>query len=701
MNKFIDYIIHPFVVAGFISILLIWGAPNIFDKYEISRLDSHRINNNRIHCFHDLNNNGNSDDIYIQPKNKNRLVFSVFVKDHVGRVLEEWPIQEISFLPNINNILFSDINNNQLDEICFLGYNEDSVFLYALEPYSSKFIIERRFIQKVNIYGGQIDANVYQWQLADLNNDGYQEVLFNIFAGYSLQPRGIYAYDFKNDSLWHTSAAGNMLRLFKVRDIDDDGKLEIYGDQCSTGNCEQGLEKCNDSIPYTDYASWIMVFDNRLAFKYPPIIFFGLGSWNQVYSTIYNGENCLMVFSGSTNSQNPKNLTLNIYSLQGENLFEKKYDILKGSTKIRMLNSIKQVLIFDDKGCVYSLQNDYKLKLLFDGSDILSRSYIEIIDLNNDGSEEVIISMKDHTKMMLFDKQFKHPVIMDINDEYSANRYISINKNNKSFDSFALQIGSQWYHFEYKKNLLYRYRFLFYISVYLIMAFFFYGLFVIQQRIIKKRYEIEKQLTQYQFRSLRNQFDPHFSLNILNLIQSLFYLEDFDKAKDVLGQYLKLNRTALMNADKITISVKNEMEFVKSFLKLQRYRFNESFDFEIRFEEETEEIQIPRMLVYSFVENALKCGIRELINRKGNLIIAAQLTSKLLIITVEDNGIGRKKAKEKLGIINKKGDAIIMDIVVLYNKLNNTNISYQVSDVLKGQDIAGTKVEIYIPLLSN
>ena len=701
MNKFIQFLVHPFFIAGLISLAIIWAIPTIFVKYDINQLNSYILSNSeKIHIFYDLNNDGNSEEIYIHPKSNKQNIFSLFIKDHKGRVLDEWPIKDVSYLRSKNNLFFSDINKNKLKELCFLAYKEDSIFLFAMEPYSSEYLIKKRFIQKVHSAEKFIDATVKQWQTADLNNDGYPEILFNIIAGYAQKPRNIYAYDYKKDTLWKTAEAGNTLSTFRIGDIDADGEIEIYGDMSTTGNCENTDGFCNDSVPYTDYTSWAMQFNKDLSIQKPVIGFSGLGAWNQVYMSSFYDQPCLMIFSGSSNYKSPKKLTLKIYNQVGLSLFEREFNIAHGYTKLRTFNNKPQILVFDDEGRIYTLEDKYKLKLLYDGSKTIDQRFIEIIDINDDGSDEVIMCMKDKTKMILFDDEFNNPTILDLEKECIGNYYLSVDKNDNTFNAFSLQIGKYWFHFEYKENPLFGYRYIIYLFIYLLTASFFYILFMLQQTIIKKKYEMKKQLMQFQFRSLRNQLDPHFTLNMLNAIQTLIYTENFSKSKIVLSQYTKLNRIALMNADKIANSLEKELEFIESYLNLQKFRFDDSFNFSIKINDEVNEEQdIPRMLILSFVENALKYGVRELSNRKGNIIISANQTSSTLVIAIEDNGIGRKKSKEKLGIISKKGNTIIKNIVVLYNKLNKTHITYHISDILNNNEIAGTKVEIIVPLI--
>ena len=197
---------------------------------------------------------------------------------------------------------------------------------------------------------------------------------------------------------------------------------------------------------------------------------------------------------------------------------------------------------------------------------------------------------------------------------------------------------------------------------------------------------------------MRNQLDPHFALNILNAIQSLFYQKDFDKAKLLLSRYGKLNRAALQNAEKIAINLEDELDFVENFLALEKFRFEERFDYFIKVDKslEVEEIQIPRMLIHTFAENAIKHGLFPK-GEGGVLKINIHKKENRLLISIEDNGIGRAKSQELKTTNNGKGLNIIQEIVKLYNKLQKTEISVQTIDLFEENKALGTRVEISIP----
>jgi len=104
------------------------------------------------------------------------------------------------------------------------------------------------------------------------------------------------------------------------------------------------------------------------------------------------------------------------------------------------------------------------------------------------------------------------------------------------------------------------------------------------------------------------------------------------------------------------------------------------------------------MLIYTFVENAIKHGIRHL-EGKGELVITAESLNKTYTLTISDNGIGRSKAKDYSKFSTGKGLSILDQILDLYFKIEGVRINYEIIDILDDIDKPkGTKVIIKVPI---
>jgi LytS/YehU family sensor histidine kinase len=138
---------------------------------------------------------------------------------------------------------------------------------------------------------------------------------------------------------------------------------------------------------------------------------------------------------------------------------------------------------------------------------------------------------------------------------------------------------------------------------------------------------------------------------------------------------------------------------VDNYLKIEEFRFEEKFDYKISVEDKVDiETNIPKMLIYTFVENSIKHGIRHL-KTDGYLSINITRKNGSIIVEIEDNGVGRKKAAEYDQFSTGKGLKILDQIIQLFYDLEKVKISYEIKDLFDNfNNSKGTQVVITIPL---
>ena len=167
-----------------------------------------------------------------------------------------------------------------------------------------------------------------------------------------------------------------------------------------------------------------------------------------------------------------------------------------------------------------------------------------------------------------------------------------------------------------------------------------------------------------------------------------------------MGHFSRLIRSSLMDAGKTHRSLQEELDFVKAYLEVERGRMEYPFDYQIDVHKDIDpRMEIPKMLIQTFAENSVKHGLRPL-NRKGELIIQIrrESESRETLISIEDNGIGRKKAGSSGTGGSGKGLDIISQLIRLHNELTKKNILYTIDDKMNKPDPhSGTSVEIRIP----
>ncbi|RED87881.1 two-component system sensor histidine kinase YesM [Cohnella phaseoli] len=139
--------------------------------------------------------------------------------------------------------------------------------------------------------------------------------------------------------------------------------------------------------------------------------------------------------------------------------------------------------------------------------------------------------------------------------------------------------------------------------------------------------------------ALQSQINPHFLFNTLESIRmKLIASDDPREASDMVLNLSKILRKSL-NWHGNIVSVREEIELVRCYLDIQKYRFRNKISDELDIPEELAEMSIPKLIIQPIVENAIKHGIE---NKKGSGSIALRIRRQgdRVRIAVEDDGVG-------------------------------------------------------------
>lgn len=130
----------------------------------------------------------------------------------------------------------------------------------------------------------------------------------------------------------------------------------------------------------------------------------------------------------------------------------------------------------------------------------------------------------------------------------------------------------------------------------------------ITDRLAAEREEMEKGVAQAQFESLKNQVNPHFLFNSLNVLSSLVYI-DAGLSEKFIGQLARSYRYLLEQKDNELVTLKTEIDFVHSFTFLLNIRFEEKLRVNIRLQEEVMDHYVAPLTLQLLIENAVKHNI--------------------------------------------------------------------------------------------
>ncbi len=157
-------------------------------------------------------------------------------------------------------------------------------------------------------------------------------------------------------------------------------------------------------------------------------------------------------------------------------------------------------------------------------------------------------------------------------------------------------------------------------------------------------YELDRQAeltARAEVKALQAQINPHFLFNTLNTIAS-FTRTNPTKARDLLREFSMFYRRTLESSEKTLISLSQELEQTRRYLKIEKARFGENRIVETEHVEKgCEELPVPSFLIQPIVENAVRHAMRD----EGPLHVDVQVVTDGddILIAVADDGLGMDK----------------------------------------------------------
>ncbi|GHN01596.1 histidine kinase [Cytophagales bacterium WSM2-2] len=218
----------------------------------------------------------------------------------------------------------------------------------------------------------------------------------------------------------------------------------------------------------------------------------------------------------------------------------------------------------------------------------------------------------------------------------------------------------------------------------------------------QQRAMFAQKISEAEMMALRAQMNPHFIFNCMNIIDGLITDDRKEDAQNFLQKFSKLIRLVLENSQHQLVSIQQDLHALKLYIELEMVRSSHGFKYEIDLGKEllSNDYKIPPLLLQPYVENAIVHGLRNKETGEGKLLVQIKSSQDKILITIEDNGIGRKKAM-LLNEENKKpnqqlGMKMTGKRIGLLQSMNHNEVKIHISDVCS-DDETGTRVEIVLP----
>jgi len=156
---------------------------------------------------------------------------------------------------------------------------------------------------------------------------------------------------------------------------------------------------------------------------------------------------------------------------------------------------------------------------------------------------------------------------------------------------------------------------------------------------LRIRVEIERSLHEAEFKALSYQINPHFLFNVLNTIGRLAFLEDAQRTETMVHDFSDMMRYLLRKNNHGLITLRNEMNYVNSYMSIQKVRMSDRFDYRYDIPEKYLDVVCPFLILQPLVENFFNYVV-EPRDTSSHLLIRATDDGQDVIIEVTDNGDG-------------------------------------------------------------
>lgn len=158
------------------------------------------------------------------------------------------------------------------------------------------------------------------------------------------------------------------------------------------------------------------------------------------------------------------------------------------------------------------------------------------------------------------------------------------------------------------------------------------------QELLKNNGELIERKRLMEIKQLKEQFNPHFVFNVMETLKYEILINP-KQASQMVVTFANLMRYSI-NYGNMMVPVHTDISYIENYLILQKRRYSNRLNYQIKIEQEVMNLMIPKLLLQPIVENSIKYGLE---NTESILVtICGRKVSQLIEFVVEDNGIGIK-----------------------------------------------------------
>jgi len=676
---------NPFILAAIPTIVLLFSIPVINQPFILDVASTARIAENHYLSYHDLDSDGNSEkiDAFDYPNGSGITISGN------GRIFNQWNIGgTFRFSGKVTLSIPADCNGDGIKELYLFSVNGDSILLHSVpDPSDPAFGVSNRLIDVAGRGRNMPDPRIVEAEPQDLDGDGKSELLFGVSSGFSKYPRKIYAYYPAKDSLVSSPQLGGFILGIIQKDINNDGFSELMPVNYASGNIDPS------EMEYHDNSAWLTVLDRNLEFLFEPKEYTGNltlvapmiidSPGNQSYDFLVSApekDSLASLLSFNTSGETSNRAVIGAIPYSG---------FITASGKKEPVYAVLE----RDRGIVlFNREGKYLKEIGMEGSPSVIQS-----DIDLDGSLEIVVSNFETSKVYVYRAGLRQPAVADLGRDFGGEVLFSVRRAQNEAPRIYLQTGTSQFRIEYRRNPLFFVSFVLYPLIY--AAFIAFVLFIqgAQKRVLTRREEQRKRISELQLSLIGNQLDPHFTLNALNSVLHFVEQSDKEKLRSSLQSFSGLYRDMLLSAGKPRRTLDEEIKFCLEYLALEKMRFGERFNYSVSLPPEINpDLPVPKFVIQLFAENSVKHGIATM-ESGGILEIIVRGTERVLTVDIRDNGIGRARAAGEHAVSTGKGMKLMTELFDLCNRYYEDKYSFSVTDLSDGEGRpAGTVVTVSI-----
>ncbi|MBU3143247.1 sensor histidine kinase [Clostridium sp. CF012] len=190
--------------------------------------------------------------------------------------------------------------------------------------------------------------------------------------------------------------------------------------------------------------------------------------------------------------------------------------------------------------------------------------------------------------------------------------------------------------------------------------------------LVEKNKEEARRNALSELKQLEAQFNPHFLFNTLEMLKYMIKIDEKSSTKIIVSMANLLRYSINTNFNKVKIV--DDIKYIEDYLIIQKFRFEDNFDFLINLDEVAEKCLIPKLVIQPIIENSIKYGFETKEYLKIN--IDCRIEKNNLVISILDTGEGM--SYEKLSELSKfmDKDENSTNHIGLYNVQKRINLMY-------------------------